>query len=144
MLEEWHTYPDPSVVWPEFEKFTRQFHLKQDRQTMHTAPIAAGINIAKFDLPIAARYQQKYGTGKPLFSPRDKIDLLDWFFVWFENSSEVEKYTMDYIREYMGMNTKNAHDALQDVRDEGAVIVRFMKLHRRVAEKTVFKNAFKL
>lgn len=142
VLQMWEEYPDPRVIWPEFLKYLRVHHTKQDRQTMHSAPIRAGCNIEKFDMPIVNRYHEKYGDGKALFSPRDKIDLLDVFFMWFENNSDITSYAMDNMRDYFGISKDNAHDALQDVKDSAEMIIRFMKLHRKTAEKVTFKGAF--
>lgn len=148
VLGMWEKYPDAKIVWPEFTKFLSEHHTRQDRQSMFTAPIAAGANIIKFDIPIVERYNFNYGIKtdnqpKPLFNNRDKIDLLNWFFIWFENNKDIESYSMDAIREYLGMSSTNAHDALQDVRDCAEIIIRFMGLHRRTAAKVKFKGAFK-
>lgn len=143
ILEMWAGYPDPAVVWPEFLKYTRKYHIRQSRQSMHSAPIPAGSNIRRFDIPILDRYHSIYGDGKDIFAPRDKIDLLDSFFMWFENSNDLENYKMDTVRDYLGIPKDNAHDALQDVKDSAAIIIRFMKLHRATAEKVKFKGAFK-
>lgn len=142
LVEKWKEYPDPKVVWPEWLKYLRRYHTKQDRQTMHTAPIPAGSNIVKFDIPIINRYHDQYGDGKPLFSPRDKIDLLDWFFAWFENNGDIKSYAMDNMRDYFGINKDGAHDALKDVEDSAEIIIRFMKLFRATASKVKFKGAF--
>jgi DNA polymerase III epsilon subunit-like protein len=143
ILTMWKTYPSPTVVWPEFIKYTKKYHIRQDRQSMHTAPIAAGANIRKFDIPIVERYQEQYGDKTAVFSPRDRIDLIDWFFPWFENNGDVTSYSMDNMRDYFGMSKDNAHDALQDVKDCAHLLIRFMKLHRATAEKVKFKGAFK-
>jgi len=148
VLAMWDEYPDAKIIWPEFTRHMSKYHTRQDRQSIHTAPIPAGANITKFDIPIVNRYQEMYGdktaTGpRPLFSGRDKIDLLDWFFLWFENNGEVKSYAMDNIRDFLGMSKENAHDAYQDVKDCAEIIIRFMKLHRSVANKVSFKGSFK-
>lgn len=142
LIEVWKTYPDPKVVWPEWLKYLRRYHTKQDRQTMFTAPIAAGSNIVKFDMPIIYRYHDMYGDDKALFSPRDKIDLLDWFFAWFENNGDITSYAMDNMRDYFGIPKEGGHDALKDVQDSAEIIIRFMKLFRATASKVKFKGAF--
>ena len=49
---------------------------------------------------------------------------------------------MDTLRERMGLSTENAHDALQDVKDTANLMIKFMKLHRRIAPKIKFEKAF--
>ena len=65
-------------------------------------------------------------------------------YCWFENNAEVNRYNMDYLREYFGMPNDNAHDALQDVKDTANILIRFLKLQRNIIEnqKVQFKNAF--
>ena len=65
-------------------------------------------------------------------------------YCWFENHAEVNKYNMDYLRDYFGMPSENSHDALQDVKDTANILIRFLKLQRSMIEnnKIQFKNAF--
>jgi DNA polymerase III epsilon subunit-like protein len=143
LLDMWETYPDPQVVWPEFVTYLKRYHKASNRQSMHTAPIPAGANIMKFDLPIAYRYHNMFGDKKTLFHPRDRIDLLDWFFMWFENNKDITGYSMDFIRNYLGMDQSNAHDALQDVKDCAKIIQSFMALTRRKVKSVRFNGVFK-
>ena len=148
VLDMWREYPEPKVVWPEFCKFLGEYNTRQNNRNIHTAPIAAGANIRRFDLPIIARYNALYGDKtqsgvRALFAGRDEIDLLDWFFAWFENNKDVTSYSMDNMRDYFGMSKDGAHDALQDIRDCSEIIIRFMSLFRRTAAKVQFKDAFK-
>ena len=146
ILAEWDSYPDPKVVWPEILKFIARHHTRQTRQTIHSAPIPAGANIIKYDLPIIDRYNALYGekdtNGNPkeLFSAVKIIDLTQWFFPWFENNGEVTSYSMDDMRDYLGMPKENAHDALQDVKDSAKIIIWLMKLTRQAAAKVKFKG----
>ncbi len=148
ILADWETYPDAKIVWPEFLKFLRKYHTKQTMQTKWTAPVAAGANILNFDLPILNRYNIMYGDKtengvKPMFHARDKIEMLQWFFIWFENNGQINSYSMDNMREYFGMSKDGAHDALVDVQQCSEIIIRFMKLQRGVAAKVKFKDAFR-
>jgi len=148
VLTMWEGYPEPKVVWPQFLGYLKRYHIRQDRQNLHTAPIPAGANIIKFDMPLVHRYNELHGektaTGtRPLFTGRDRIDLLDTFFLWFENKSDITSHSMDFMRDYLGMPKDNAHDALQDVKDCAEIIIKFLKLHRSVASKVKFKDACK-
>jgi DNA polymerase III epsilon subunit-like protein len=63
-------------------------------------------------------------------------------FYWFENSNELKNYTLDNLREYLGISKEGAHDALKDVQDTANILIRFMKLHRNIAKKVKFKGSF--
>jgi DNA polymerase III epsilon subunit-like protein len=46
------------------------------------------------------------------------------------------------MRDYLGISKEGAHDALKDVQDCAKILIRFMKLHRRLVPKIVFKDSF--
>ena len=101
-----------------------------------------------FDMPIVERLCQQYGpinkkTGKQcLFDKIHRLDLMDTVWMWMENNPDVNRIGMDSMRELMGMDTTNAHDALQDVKDTANMMIGFMKLHRRFAPQIRFEKAF--
>ena len=82
-------------------------------------------------------------NGMKIFHPRDQIDGMMLAFNWFENLDEPKKLNMDCLREYLGMSSEGAHDALQDVKDTAEIILRFMRLQRKTAAKVKFKDSFK-
>jgi DNA polymerase III epsilon subunit-like protein len=139
--------PMPKTVWKNFAKFCDQFNFKK---TPWYAPIAAGYNINGFDMKIVDRLCREYGPTndkngeQKIFHPIHRIDLMQHIYCWFENHGEVNKYNMDYLREYFGMPNDNAHDALQDVKDTANILIRFLKLQRNIINnnKVQFKNAF--
>ena len=143
LLEMWDAYPEPKVVWPEYLAYLRKYHTKQERQTKFTAPIPAGNNIIYFDLPIYDRYHNQYGNGKRMFAVRDVIDLMHWFFPWFENDKDITSFSMDNMREYFGISKEGAHDALKDVKDSAALVIKFLNVYRQISPKVRFKGAFK-
>jgi hypothetical protein len=49
---------------------------------------------------------------------------------------------MDALRERMGLSTENAHDALQDVKDEANIFIKLMKTHRAIYQNMNFDKAF--
>ena len=63
-------------------------------------------------------------------------------FYWFENDDSLKSYSMDNLRDYLGISKEGAHDALKDVRDTAEVLIRFMRLHRNIASKVKFKGSF--
>ncbi len=140
IIEEWKKAPNQKLVWEKFSNHINKFNPKKQ---VFTAPISAGMNIREFDNVILERLNKKYDI-KTMFWKRDKVDILDFCFSWFENLDDAPKnYKMDTLREYFGMSNENAHDALQDVRDSAAIIKKFISLHRSVSKKVKFKNAFK-
>jgi len=147
VLKEWKNYPKQDHGWKMFTSYLDMYHTRSDRKSCFSAPIAAGYNINRFDLRIIERLSIKYNNlnkeGKSsLFYPRDVIDLMNIVFYWFENNNEIKNYTLDSVREYLGISKEGAHDAIKDVRDTADIIIRFMKLHRNLSQKVKFKGSF--
>ena len=46
------------------------------------------------------------------------------------------------MRDYLGMSTANAHDALKDVNDTANLLCRFLRLYRRTAKNVRFRDSF--
>jgi hypothetical protein len=132
VVEAWKGGGDTKTTWELFSAYVNRFNLGK---SMHTAPVAAGCNIKGFDLPIAQRLNDKFNV-KTMFYARDIIDLQDIVFYWFEglNYGPVN-YKLDSLRQFFKMPVEGGHDALQDVRDEASLIIKFMKLHRECAAK---------
>jgi DNA polymerase III epsilon subunit-like protein len=147
VLAEWIKYPKQELSWKLFVSYLDKYHTRTSKKSQFSAPIAAGYNIYRFDLPIVNRLSQKYGnTNKEgntnIFFPRDVIDGLNLVFYWFEHNNELKSYALDNVRDYLGINKEGAHDALKDVQDTAAIIIRFMKLHRNLSQKVKFKHSF--
>ena len=105
-------------------------------------------NIHRFDLKIIDRLSQKYGdTNKEgnnnIFFQRDVLDIMNLVFYWFEQNSDLKSYSMDNLRDYLGISKDGAHDALKDVKDSAEILIRFLKLYRNMANKVKFKDSFK-
>lgn len=147
VLTEWYGYPKQSHSWKTFIDYLDKFHTRTSKKNQFSAPIAAGYNIYRFDLKIIERLSKKYDNtnkeGEPnIFYPRDVLDLMNLVYYWFENNSEVKSLSMDNMREYLGISKDGAHDAIKDVKDTAEILIRFMKLHRNMAQKIKFKNSF--
>lgn len=143
-LEDLRLAPNLNVVWNSFVGFIKKFNKKG---SVWSAPIAAGHNIKGFDMPIIERLCKQFGNidkdGKNnIFYRRNLIDLLDMCFPWFENNKDVPDYKLDTLREYLGISKEGSHNAIVDVRDTANIISRFLRFHRNVAAKTVFKGKF--
>jgi DNA polymerase III epsilon subunit-like protein len=147
ILEEWRGYQKQDHGWKMFTSYLDMYHTRSEKKSCFSAPIAAGYNINRFDLKITERLSVKYNTvnkeGKSsLFYPRDVIDVMNVLFYWFEGNNELKNYTLDNLRDYLGLSKEGAHDALKDVKDTAQILIRFLKLHRGLARKIKFKGSF--
>jgi len=147
VLEEWRNYPSQDSGWKLFISYLEMYHTRSDKKSCFSAPIAAGYNIIRFDLKIIERLSKQYKNtnkegGSSLFYPRDVLDIMNLIFYWFEGSDDLKNYTLDNLRDYMGLSKEGAHDALKDVHDTANILIRFLKLHRKLFAKIKFKNAF--
>lgn len=137
--------PTLKVVWNKFVKFVNQYNWKNDP---FYAPIPVGFNIIGFDLIIVNRLCQEYGPWdkekekQKLFSRVYKIDIMDNVFAWTEGDPSIKSISMDSLRDIMGLSKENAHDALQDVKDEANIFIKLMKTHRTVYQNMKFEKAF--
>ena len=116
--------PDPKVVWKKFVKFVEKYNWKG---TQWFAPIPAGFNIIGFDMIIIDRMCKAFG---PWDADRQSQKLFHKIF------------SMDSLRDRMGLSKDNAHDALQDVKDTANIMIKFMKTHRAVYRNLKIDKAF--
>jgi len=147
ILEKWKNNPAQEHSWKMFVDYLDKYHSRSSRKSQFSAPIAAGYNIYRFDLPIIDRLSVKHGnTNKEgrssIFFPRDVIDIINLMFYWFEQNNELKSYSLDSVRDYFGISKEGAHDAVKDIRDSAEIMIRFMKLHRRLANNIKFKGSF--
>ena len=148
IMEKWRNNPAQEHSWKMFVDYLSKYHSRASRKSQFSAPIAAGYNIYRFDLPIIDRLSAKHGnTNKEgrtdIFYPRDVIDVMNLVFYWFEQNSELKSYTLDSLRDYFGISKEGAHDAIKDIRDTAEIMIRFMKLHRKLGANIKFKDSFK-
>jgi len=140
VAQSWKDAPSQKEVWDCFIKYVDKYNWKGKPWF---APIPAGMNIRGFDLVIYKRLNELYHIKMGPFWPRDKIDVMDLCFYWFENLPDPPpKYNMDTLREWFGIATEGSHDALKDVMDCGNLITKFMKLHRSMASRVKFQEGF--
>lgn len=146
--------PEPGEVWHCFTEWLKQWYIKGKTSDIWCAPIAAGHNIIHFDLPILNRYALEYGTTREhpngeivpaLFHPIINYDSIHLVAYWSENLKQPGKLGMDYLRKFMGYSKERsevAHNALEDVRDEAALLIKLLGLSRGIAPRVKFKNCF--
>ncbi len=147
IVEGWKKSPQQKDAFLAFKEYLLRYHTRTQRKSKWSAPIRAGHNIVRFDNIIMKRLCESYncldkGSDMTLFYPRDQIDSMFYCYAWWENCEEPSSYSWDYLRPYLGMSTKGAHDALQDVRDTAKLICGFLRLNRKFADITNFKDAF--
>lgn len=147
ILASWYKYPKQDHSWKLFTSYLDKYHSRTTKKSQFSAPIAAGYNIHRFDLHIIDRLSQKYGNlnkekRTDLFYPRDTIDAMQLMFYWFEHNNDLKSYSLDTVRDYLGIDKTGSHDALKDVQDTAAIIIRFLKLHRNLGQKVKFKDSF--
>ena len=98
----------------------------------------------------SVKIPEPYGFGpwdserqeESLFFPRDSVDLLRIIWMWTENMVDIRSLSMDAVREWLGISTEGAHNAIKDVTDGAKVLIKFLKLHRNYAPKVKFRNSF--
>lgn len=147
LLEKIRKAPEEKVVFENFVKYVSLYHIKPSSQSIFTAPIFAGYNSYNFDFPILDRlcklYKKADKSGEQnLYLSRDTIDILKIVTLWFAPLDDINKYTMDSLRDYMGLSKAGAHNALIDIRHEAQILIKFLKLHKDLAKRITFKGAF--
>lgn len=148
VLAEWKKYPSQKNSWSLFVEYLNKYHSRGSKKSQFSAPIAAGYNIHRFDLQIIERLSKKYDNinkenKSNLFYMRDTVDIMNVVFLWFENNGDLKSYSLDTLRDYLGISKDGAHDALKDVKDCAEILIRFMRLHRRLGQKILFKDSFR-
>lgn len=142
--EIWNAPGDWEAVWVRFCNHVRKYNPRG--ASPFTAPIPAGKNIRNFDMPIAQWLCEKFnqvdksGTQN-IYSNRQSLDLEDNIFAWFEDNQELENYKMDTLREYFGLSTEGAHDAMVDVLQTAYLLRKFHHLHRDLFPRIKFKGS---
>lgn len=148
IYKRWREYPSQETSWKAFVSYLEQYHCgNRKKKNMFSAPICSGYNINRFDLKIINRLSAKYKNIEPkenttsIFYPRDVLDIMNLVFYWFE-SFDLKSYSLDNIRDYLGISKEGAHDALKDVQDCAKILIRFLRLHRNLVTKINFKGSF--
>jgi inhibitor of KinA sporulation pathway (predicted exonuclease) len=143
--EQIETFPPSAIAWPSFVNWVNKHNKgKGGKPSPYNAPVPAGYNIIGYDMPIVRRYAQRYNVGwddergdQKFLSQVYFIDILQEMWSWFENNKDLPNLKLDTIREYMGFSQESkdgAHDALNDVMDTTAIIVRLFKMKRYMTE----------
>lgn len=145
--EQLQNAPDRESVWKRFAEHVRKYNYGKTKTSTRSAPIAAGKNIIGFDMHIVERLCAQYGmTDKNgeqnLFNQYYRLDLEHDLYRWFGHCDELPNMKMDTIRKYMGMSTENAHHAMKDVKQESALVIKYLELYRNLFGRISFKDCF--
>lgn len=157
--EELKDAPSPKLVWNNFVEYTKKYNLKGLKGKQWDSVIVAGYNNTGFDNIIINRLSDQYGPkldkyGKcTLFHPFHNFDVQQNIAQWFHCASINPKnsISLDAIREYMGIGTENAHDALKDCYDTAFLLIKFLRLIKGIymgdidlpkGKRVKFKNCF--
>lgn len=145
--EEVSKAPTLKAVWPQFIDYVNNYNYRKNNWS---APILAGFNNNGFDDIILDRICGPHGWNlgpwdkernkNSLFHPIYNIDLFKILWGWFENTDEPKKLNMDSIRDFLGISSEGAHDALVDVKQGADILCRFLRLQRMLSTKVNWKN----
>jgi DNA polymerase III alpha subunit (gram-positive type) len=123
--------PLPKVVWKDFAKWVSDFDVVLEKGKKK--PIPVGYNIKNYDLPIYKRLNSEYKV-KDFFSPFN-VDVLELSYCWFENNTQVQSLSLDFLRNFFKLPTKGAHNAIVDVQQTAEIFIEFMKTFRHLGER---------
>jgi len=146
-IETLEEAPPTKLVWENFNNHIKKF--QKGKGSQWNAPIPAGFNIIKFDMIIASRLCKEFGpysekdNRQTLFHMNYYFDLYQTFFQWFENWNQVNNFTMDKLREILGLSTEGAHDALVDTKQGAQVMIRFLQMYRNLNSESSPRIKFK-
>jgi DNA polymerase III epsilon subunit-like protein len=133
--------PKESLVWTNFINYTKSY---TTGRAPWGNPVAIGHNIRKFDDIIVNRLCETYNTKYP-FHPRDYIDTLNMMYLWLESVEGIDKYGMDSLRAFLGLDNADkgsSHTAGRDCYDTYEIFRRFLGWMRKLAKKAKFKRSF--
>lgn len=144
--EDLEKAPLPEQVWKEFTRFVRQFNLKKKNDDF-CAPIPCGHNVLRYDMVIVQRLCERYKVlredgSQALFNGRLAFDTMQMANEWFWWSKEPSGLSLDKLRPFLGLSKEGGHDALKDVKDTAAILVKFLGLTEELGQRVKFKDCF--
>lgn len=125
--EEIAAAPDQRIIWRDFAAWVSRWKNEGGN------PILGGKNIRDFDMLFIEKLNAAH--GKVPFRERRQLELEDVLFWWFESTDELPGYGLDAVRDYFGMTREKGHTALQDARQTGELLMRFLRLHRELRSR---------
>jgi DNA polymerase III alpha subunit (gram-positive type) len=130
--------PDIKIVFADFVSFVQKYNIGNNSWGY---PIPCGQNIGNFDSIILDRYCQRFKVWNnkeernKLFHPFLSIDTACLFFGWFENEKEPRTLGQVAVAKHLGITEEQlnkAHNAIEDVRINAQILIRFLKFQRNI------------
>jgi len=142
VVEKWRNGTNEKAAWKSFCTYAQGFKGTKKKGQYYTEPISAGYNIIGYDAIIVEALCKRHKTKNP-FSKLNKMDILDMLFYWMSHLEEPSDFKFDTMRDFFGIPRKGiAHDAVTDVLEEAALLVRFLQFFRKQSSVAKFKGAF--
>lgn len=66
---------------------------------------------------------------------------MDVVFLYFESLKVPKSLSFDSLRQFFGMTSEAAHNAVFDTEQTAELLIRFLKLTRTISGKTRFEGA---
>ena len=94
---------------------------------------------------VTGKQQYSINNPKSIFEFESfHIDTYFEFTRWFEfYENKPKNVKMDTLREFFGLPTEGAHDALVDIRHESTFVLAFLKHYKRLASDPLLKKLYK-
>lgn len=128
LIKKWAAGIPEKQAWNQFADFCRSYNWAKKSTT---ACIPAGTNIRNFDLNIVNRLNKKHKVTN-FFHKRDRVDIQDLALYWFMFSQDRPRsFSMDNLRQFFNMTATGAHSALQDIRQETEIILKFLRQFKK-------------
>lgn len=153
--EELDEAPPLKQVWQDFQDYLKKYNKKSETGDNWEAPIPVGHNNNSFDDIIIRRLCLDYGPkldeygAWSIFHPNISYDIHRLFRAMSAGSNIFPKnsYSMDSMREFMGISAENAHRADVDVKTTAIMLIKYLKLMKTLLSggfeyRIQFENCF--
>lgn len=134
--EEIIVAPEEKAVLTSFSEWVRRFMVGKNK------PVMCGYNSLHFDNPILEACFLRNNIKNPFHANRH-IDLMHLCWLFFDEKPEPANLRLDTIGSFMGLNMAGAHNSLVDVRNTGAILMKFLSYIREISSRSKFKGSFK-
>lgn len=143
-VEQLQEAPDTALTWQLFVEWVDQYNKSTGVKTAWNAPIPAGFNIMRYDLPILNRYCKEYGpwddkrNDQKLVHQIYAYDVLQQMAFWTENNKDVQKLNLSAVLEYFGVSEEviaGAHDATFDTAATAEILIKLLRVERYLLQK---------
>jgi len=143
IIERLEKAQEADWVWHEWSEYLLRYNVDPVKRSQYGAPIPAGYNLFDKEWILMRRLARQFkdmdrNYSPKVFHPTHKFDAFLMCVNWLENLAEPQSYGFDTIRPYFGMDPKR-----NELDNIARLVIRFLGMTRKHAEKVRFKNAFK-